>query len=202
MKQRKLTSNKRKSFHKATPSRKRKKIVKKVLNVEEKENQPSQIMDRIRYLLGKIIESVQYVEFNLSIAYQYNLIINSLNKLLLEKSKITQEEFTSITQKASQLKDKLNNITFGQLIVTISSANIFSDKDLNELTDILSTRNKLVHQYFKVNDFEEQSSNPSFLEGQINYLSKFNNRINNFNDMLFKTIEDTKNKLSTITISK
>lgn len=202
MKQRKLTSNKRKSFHKTTPSRKRKKIVKKVLNVEEKENQPSQMMDRIRYLLGKIIESVQYVEFNLSIAYQYNLIINSLNKLLLEKSKITQEEFTSITQKASQLKDKLNNITFGQLIVTISSANIFSDKDLNELTDILSTRNKLVHQYFKVNDFEEQSSNPSFLEGQINYLSKFNNRINNFNDMLFKTIEDTKNKLSTITISK
>lgn len=175
------------------------KMIKKRNAISAKKRECNKLIDDIRYELGKVIESVQYIEYNLGNVYQLNIVVNSINKYISEGKKITPEIMKEITSKASQLKDRLNNSTFGQLVVTIASANIFDEKELNELEDILSTRNKLVHQFFKVNNFEEQSNNPTFLNDQKNYLIKFDNRINNFNDMLYKMVVDTNEKVLKIT---
>jgi len=156
--------------------------------------------DEIRFNLGKVIESVQYVEYNIAISYQYSIINNSLNAIISSGKKVTKDNVIEITKKAAQLREKLATATLGQLMVTVASVNVLAQNDLDELEDILTTRNKLVHQFFKVNNFEEQSNNPTFLKDQKNYLIKFNNRITSFNSKLYNMIEGTKKKISNINV--
>lgn len=153
-------------------------------------------MDNIRYLLGRIIEVVQYIEYNLSVALAYDATIKGLEQEKAKKGFVDGKAKLAIATRANELRASASTMTFGALIATVSQANIMEKKDLDELEDILKTRNQLVHQFFKMNDFETKKDNAGFLEEQVNYLKKFLNRINNFNAFLFKKATDTLNRLA------
>lgn len=153
------------------------------------------LLNQIRFLLGCVIETVQYVEYNLSLALRYAKMKKDLQSAIQRKGNVSVKDAKAITKNAADYQDDISEITLGALLATIDNANIMPKKDLDEMEDILKTRNLLVHQFFKKNDFESQKENLAFLTGQINYLNKFLNRINNFNDMLYKKIADAKASL-------
>ena len=138
---------------------------------------------KIRYLLGKIFETVQYLEYNLSLLLRYSMIYREMKKNSTSLNEIKIKSISSRVDK--QLKDaKVDFQTFGNLISTLSENNVLEKKDLDELEDLLQTRNTLAHQYFKKNKFEEQENNKAFLDGQSNYLLHIQNRVKNLNDRI------------------
>ncbi len=151
-----------------------------ILNKPEKKLTEDDLtgMMKIRYLLGKIFETVQYLEYNLSLLLRYSMIYREM-----KKNEIKIKSISSRVDK--QLKDaKVDFQTFGNLISTLSENNVLEKKDLDELEDLLQTRNTLAHQYFKKNKFEEQENNKAFLDGQSNYLLHIQNRVKNLNDRI------------------
>lgn len=152
-------------------------------------------MMRIRYLLGKIFETVQYLEYNLSLSLRYSLIIKSVRNI---SKPITTQSMQVIMNNVEQtLKNKKIDLhTFGNLISTLSENHVLEKSDLDELEEILQTRNILAHQYFKRNRFEEQEKNKAFLDGQANYLSHFQNRVMNFNDRICSLLNSYANQIS------
>jgi len=85
------------------------------------------------------------------------------------------------------LLDSLQMNTFEELtlgqIINLASKVVHSTA-IDELKDILSKRNDLVHVYFKRLDFEKQASNETFLKSELRYLEKFSDQVMNFNDWL------------------
>ena len=156
-----------------------------ILNKPEKKLTEDDLtgMMKIRYLLGKIFETVQYLEYNLSLLLRYSMIYREMKKNSTSLNEIKIKSISSRVDK--QLKDaKVDFQTFGNLISTLSENNVLEKKDLDELEDLLQTRNTLAHQYFKKNKFEEQENNKAFLDGQSNYLLHIQNRVKNLNDRI------------------
>lgn len=140
-------------------------------------------MMKIRYLLGKIFETIQYLEYNLALTMNHTLILREMRK---HKRPIDHKTLKSIASSVDKKlkEDRVDLQTFGNLISTLSDENILDKKDLDELEDLLKTRNFLTHQYFKKNKFEQQQGNLEFLNGQANYLLHILNRVNNYNDKI------------------
>lgn len=152
-------------------------------------------MMRIRYLLGKIFETVQYLEYNLSLMLRYTMTLKVAQTISKSgaKAKPIQTIFKEVDQK---LKDsKVDFQTFGNLISTLSERNVLEKADLDQLEEILQTRNLLAHQYFKKNRFEEQKENKAFLEGQSNYLQHFQNRVMNFLERICSLLASQGNQI-------
>ncbi len=111
-------------------------------------------MNNIRYLLGRVVELVQYIEYNLCIALNYAYTMKALKNDYDKKTAVTAQEKARIAAKARELQIAASTMTFGTLIATVSEANISEKEDLDELEAIPQTRNQLVHQFFTKNDFE------------------------------------------------
>lgn len=146
-------------------------------------------MMKVRYLLGKIFETVQYLEYNLSLSLRYSLILKNAKNLPKPISVRTMQDISKNVEQTLKLK-KIDLQTFGNLISTLSESKVLEKPDLDELEEILQTRNILAHQYFKKNRFEEQEKNKAFLEGQANYLLHFQNRVMNLNDRIFALLKN------------
>lgn len=179
---------KAKKYKRVTPKTRSERMVEVkhlILNKPEKKLTEDDLtgMMKIRYLLGKIFETVQYLEYNLSLLLRYSMIYREMKKNSTSLNEIKIKSISSRVDK--QLKDaKVDFQTFGNLISTLSENNVLEKKDLDELEDLLQTRNTLAHQYFKKNKFEEQENNKAFLDGQSNYLLHIQNRVKNLNDRI------------------
>lgn len=140
-------------------------------------------MMKIRYLLGKTFETIQYLEYNLSLLMNHTLILREMKN---RNGKVDEQAFKKIVASVEKRikDDKVDLQTFGNLISTLNEEKILGKKDLDELEDLLKTRNFLTHQYFKKNRFEEQQGNREFLLGQANYLYHILNRVRNYNDRI------------------
>lgn len=148
------------------------------------------LMTQLRTLLGQSIETVQYIEFNLGILMQYKTIENGISDLKKKNRKITQDSVAEIFERGEKKKNSVATYTFGALIAELSTLQTIDKKDLDELEELLQKRNYLVHQFFKVNDFEKQKQNREFLLNMIGRLNRYNNRVNNFNNMLNRRMQD------------
>lgn len=154
------------------------------------------LMTRVRTRLGEDIETVQYIEFNLGLLLMYNEVEKKILDLKAKNIPITNRRLAAINKSAKEIQDSVSTLTFGSLISTVSEADIISPRDLDELKSILTTRNYLVHQFFKKESFEEQRNNSIFLEQKSNYLSKFHNRCTNFNDMMTKRMSEMYSRIN------
>lgn len=154
------------------------------------------LMTRVRTRLGEDIETVQYIEFNLGLLLMYNEVEKRILDLKAKNIPITNRRLAAINKSAKEIQDSVSTLTFGSLISTVSEADIISPRDLDELKSILTTRNYLVHQFFKKESFEEQRNNSIFLEQKSNYLSKFHNRCTNFNDMMTKRMSEMYSRIN------
>lgn len=119
-------------------------------------------MINILYVLfGKIFENAQYIEWNIA------LIVSKLHNI-----------------DATNLFEKMQDMTMGQIVGYAKNVEFFNDNDIAELEYILDKRNYLAHQFFKQNDIVKHSTNEKFLDNKIRELSNLLVRFQNSNNAL------------------
>ena len=129
-------------------------------------------------LIGKIIENVQNIEYDLIQGIRFNRLLS-----LFEKYKtVSPALFQNVENDTVHLAKEMQNMTF------------VSSDDLDYLETILSKRNQLVHQYFKYNEL-----NNSDEETKSKYLKRFYEESSTFSEYLHNIVLEIKNDLDNAT---
>ncbi len=142
--------------------------------------------DYIALEVGKLMKTVQYIEYNLVKAIRFKTILSIFDKTNSVPNKIFEEA----ENEAKILKNQLSNKTMGQVINIIKKTKLLISDKLIVLEDILRKRNDLVHHYFKRKDFEKNEDNIPFIQNEFNYLKNFNVQSENLNDFLCDLIDE------------
>lgn len=143
----------------------------------------------VYYIVGKIIESVQNIEYNLVEGTKISKILR-----VFERNKtVSPFYFQRVEQETKELTDAMTNMSFGQLMGIVRKFEVLPSDDLDYLESLLSKRNQLVHRYFKYNELNKCSE-----EMKIRYLNNFLNEALTFNNYLEKNIEEMKNDLQKV----
>lgn len=121
------------------------------------------MINKLYALFGEIFEVVQYIEWNIA------LIVSKSHNI-----------------DATNLFEKMQDMTMGQIVGYARNVEFFGDSDIDELEYILDKRNYLAHQFYKQNDIVKHSSNEKFLENKIRELRNILTRFQNYNDALSK----------------
>ncbi len=103
-------------------------------------------MDRIYYIIGKIIEKTQIIELNLEEVVKYSEIVGEYNRnrdMTLHDLKIAEDS-------AEYLREKMESMTLGERIHIVCATRCFSKSEADELKQALEKRNYFVHEYFKL----------------------------------------------------
>lgn len=103
-------------------------------------------MQEIYCLIGEIVEISQVIEYNLALTIKYNEYIN------FYKSK-KNNDVETFEKEVGSLHKEMSTFTLGQLIHKVKEVDIFTSASIDKLFKLLSFRNELVHNYFKVNNF-------------------------------------------------
>lgn len=150
--------------------------------------------DYIALEVGKLMKTVQYIEYNLVELIKLKKILSVFD----ETDSVPNKVFEKAENEADELSKQLGNKTLGQVINIVKKSNIVSSKKLSELEDILRKRNDLVHHYFKRKDFEKHEDNNPFIENEYNYLKNFNFQSDGFNDFLCEEIDKLQEEYDSI----
>lgn len=142
-------------------------------------------MERLYSLIGKIIENAQYVEYNLAILMQCDLILKEFDHV----GEMPLTRFNEIVQEAEQNANVLSRMTLGEIIFNVKAMNRLDSDEIECLEKALKTRNYLVHQYFKKHDFQKEQNNYEIIEKEINYLTNILNSMYHLNNSLAKIID-------------
>lgn len=162
-----------------------------------KKEKPSDILlKEIRTTLGQAIETVQCIEFNLSLLLMYESIEKDVKECHNHHVPLTPKKIKAIFAKGERISKDVSDYTFGSLIAELSTTGLLPKKDLDELKDLLDTRNYLVHKYFKTQNFEAQIKNEVFLNDKFNELTRYSNRVSNFNQMLTKKMNEKAERIN------
>ena len=119
------------------------------------------MINKLYNLFGEIFETAQYIEWNIALIVSKSQNIN-----------------------ASNLFNKMQEMTMGQIIGYAKKVEFFEYDDLDELEYILNKRNYLAHQFFKQNDIVKHNDNVNFLNNKIGELRNILTRFQNFNNVL------------------
>ena len=107
-------------------------------------------MNRIYCLIGKFAEITQQIELCLGEICEKSEIIKEFGR----HSKLTAQEYNRVVDDAAFLKEKMETMTFGQMIGTVYESKSLSHEEINTLKDLLGKRNYFTHEYFKYTNFE------------------------------------------------
>lgn len=151
-------------------------------------------MERIYSLIGKIIENAQYIEFNLITLVKCDYILKEFDN----KSELSLVKYNLIVEEAEITSLELTHKTLGEIIHQIKSLNRLDSDEIACLERVLKTRNYLVHQYFKKNDFLKQNIDNNFIKKEIDYLTNILVSMYNLNNSLAKIIEYEQAELALI----
>ena len=110
-------------------------------------------MNRIYCAIGKIVEVTQEIEVALGEVCEKSEIIKEFGR----HSKMTIADYNQVTDDALYLKEKMNTMTFGQLIGVIYESKSLNYDEVGELKALLEKRNYFTHEYFKLTKFQGQS---------------------------------------------
>ncbi len=160
----------------------------------QKESDLVKYMDRIYSLIGKIIENAQYIEFNLATLVKCDYILKEFD----HTSELSLSRYNQIVEEAIQTSNELTHKTLGEIIFQIKAINRLDNEEIACLEKVLKTRNYLIHQYFKKNDFSKEASNEAFLLKEINYLTNIFSSMYNLNTSLARIIEYEQKELAQI----
>ena len=137
----------------------------------------------IYIIVGKIIETVQEIEYNLIEGTKTAKILN-----LFERYKtVSPHYFAKVENDTKELSDAMGNMTFGMLMSIVRKHDFLPSDDLDYLESLLSKRNHLVHKFFKNNEREKTQD-----DIKIKYLNKFYEEACNFNQYLSNIIDEMK----------
>jgi hypothetical protein len=68
-------------------------------------------------------------------------------------TKMTVEDYDQVVEDVAYLKNKMQTMTFGQLIGIIHESKSLSYDETRELKELLEKRNYFVHEYFKYTSY-------------------------------------------------
>lgn len=124
-------------------------------------------MDRIYYIIGRIVQKTQELEKNLEMVVRYSEIVSEAER----NPSLSLKDYKIAIESAEYLAKKMESMTLGQRIHIICAIRCFSKTEADELKNALEKRNYFAHEYFKYTPFESFSK--SDLEEEVNALKGF-----------------------------
>lgn len=124
-------------------------------------------MDRIYYIIGKIIEKTQVIELNLEEVVKFSEIVGEYNRnrdMKLKDLKIAEDS-------AEYLREKMESMTLGERIHIVCATRCFSKQEADELRSALEKRNYFVHEYFKL--FIYSKDNKAMIDDEVSALKDY-----------------------------
>ena len=106
-------------------------------------------MNRIYLVIGKFAETTQLIELKLGEICEKSEIIKEFGR----HQKMTKENYKRILDDAAFLKEKMETMTFGQMIGTVYESKSLNNDEINNLKVLLGKRNYFTHEYFKYTSF-------------------------------------------------
>ena len=101
-------------------------------------------MDRIYFIIGKIIEKTQVIELNLEEVVKFSEIVGEYNR----NREMTLKDLKIAEDSAEYLRGKMESMTLGERIHIVCATRCFSKAEADELRQALEKRNYFVHEYF------------------------------------------------------
>ena len=140
-------------------------------------------MQEIFMLVGRIMQSAQFVEWNIALVVRLHLLLSSNRR----------SSMAEVEKEAKQMQEDMQKMTMGEVIETLRSVRSVSERELSMLKRALYDRNYIAHAYFKEKDFA------TFGYGQIakerQYLTGVLTNMNALNDGLCALIKRQKYSL-------
>ena len=121
-------------------------------------------MREIYCLLGQIVETAQYIEYNLALMIRLNEVLKEFYRR--GAVSIDEYEYWEIEEEARYLQDQLNNMTMGNILNMVRRVRLFSYGEAEVLKRVLENRNAIIHRFFKDDDFGANAENPAFINGK------------------------------------
>ena len=106
-------------------------------------------MNRIYCIIGKFAETTQLIELSLGEICEKSEIIKDFGR----NKNISQADYDRVVDDASFLKEKMETMTFGQMIATVYDSRSLSNDEITNLKELLGKRNYFTHEYFKYTNF-------------------------------------------------
>ena len=106
-------------------------------------------MNRIYCIIGKFAEITQHIELRLGEICEKSEIIKEFGRHEI----MTKDNYNRIVDDAAFLKEKMETMTFGQMIGTVYASKSLNNDEVNNLKELLGKRNYFTHEYFKYTNF-------------------------------------------------
>ena len=107
-------------------------------------------MNRIYCVIGKFAELTQLIELRLGEVCEKSEIIKEFGR----NKVMTRELYNRVVEDSAFLKDKMEGMTFGQMIGIVYDSKSLSNEEINNLKVLLGKRNYFTHEYFKYTNFD------------------------------------------------
>ena len=124
-------------------------------------------MNRIYCAIGKVAEVTQFIEMILIDICESSEVIKEFGR----HSNMTKEDYDQVLDDVEYLKDKMQTMTFGQLIGIVHESKSLSYDETKELKELLEKRNYFVHEYFKYTSYE--NADESFILDEFNAIKEY-----------------------------
>ena len=132
-------------------------------------------MKRIYCAIGKLVEVTQNIEQNIIDIIEISEIVKEFGR----RGQITFAQYNQVVDDAKYLKNKMETMTFGQMISIVYESESLKYDEINELKVLLEKRNYFTHEYFKYTNFN--GANEEFIveefEAIKEYLKKSQNML-------------------------
>lgn len=107
-------------------------------------------MNRIYCLIGKFAEVTQHIELRLGEICEKSEIIKEFGR----NNSMNKRDYDRVVEDAAFLREKMETMTFGQMIGIVYESKSLSNDEINNLKVLLGKRNYFTHEYFKYTNFE------------------------------------------------
>ena len=107
-------------------------------------------MNRIYCAIGKLVEVTQNIETNILDVIYGSEIIKEFGR---HNNKLSKQEYDQVIDDSKYLKNKMETMTFGQMISIVYDSESLNRDEINELKALLEKRNYFTHEYFKCTNF-------------------------------------------------
>ncbi len=146
-------------------------------------------MNRIYCAIGKITEVTQFIEVCLGEICETSEIIKEFGR----HKGMTADDYEQAKSDALYLKEKMQTMTFGNLISVIYESKSLSYDEINELKALLEKRNYFTHEYFKYTSFE--NAGEAYILEEFEALKEYLSKLKKMNNRLFLILNNNKNRI-------
>ena len=129
-------------------------------------------MQEIFMLVGRIMQTSQFIEWNLALTTRLHLLLNAQRR----------GSYAEVEQQAKELQEEMQKMTLGEVVEKVRAVRGLNDAELSALKKALYDRNYIAHAYFKDKDFARFSYGE--LKKEKDYLSATLNAMTRLNDGL------------------